>query len=194
MTPRRRRICRPLARGSRCAFARKCLTDYTIRNLIVKGLGRSLRCEIARLCSDDTVSILRDKASNSLEKFTWEKLLAEVKAVAPTLLSFFNAAQLLESPEEIRTQSLVCWWPLCVNIVVLFHPCFSSSCFLFSTLVMLPKRYLQYIMPQLNKSCELNITSIMHRCMIVCREWDFVSLTEVQSGLWINLVRVLTQK
>ena len=95
MTPRRRRICRPLARGSRCAFARKCLNDRTVRNLIVKGLGRSLRHEVARLCSDDTICILRNKASNSLEEFTWKKLLDEVKVVAPIhYLSFFKAAQL----------------------------------------------------------------------------------------------------
>lgn len=100
MTPRRRRICRPLARGSRCAFARKCLTDYTIRNLIVKGLGRSLRHEIARLCSDDAVSILRDKASSSLEKFTWEKLLAEVKAVAPTLFKFLQSCTTTRKPRR----------------------------------------------------------------------------------------------
>lgn len=90
MTPRRRRICRPLARGSRCAFAKKCLNDRTIRNFIVKGLGRSLRHEVARLCSDETMSILRNKDSNSLEEFSWEKLLEEVKVVAPTLFKFLH--------------------------------------------------------------------------------------------------------
>ena len=100
MTPRRRRICRPLARGSRCAFARKCLNDRTVRNLIVKGLGRSLRHEVARLCSDDTICILRNKASNSLEEFTWKKLLDEVKVVAPTLFKLLQSCTTTRKPRR----------------------------------------------------------------------------------------------
>ena len=91
MTPRRRQICRPLARGSRCAFARKCLKDRSMRNFIVKGMGVSLRHEIARLCSDDTVSILRSKTITTLKEFTWEKLLEEVREIAPTLFKLLHS-------------------------------------------------------------------------------------------------------
>lgn len=90
MTPRRRQLCRPLARGSRHAFARKCLKDRCIRNMIVKGVGVSLRHEIARLCSDDRASILQSKERSTLKEFTWEKLLTEVEEVAPTLLKLLQ--------------------------------------------------------------------------------------------------------
>ena len=100
MTPRRRRICRPLARGSRSAFARKCLSDRTMRNFIVKGLGRCLQQEVARLCSDDTVSTLRSKASDSLKKFTWEKLLDEVRELAPTLFKFLQSCTKTRKPRR----------------------------------------------------------------------------------------------
>ena len=100
MTPRRRRLCRPLARGSRCAFARKCLNDRIIRGFIVKGLGRSLQHEIAQVCSDNTVSILRDKAASTLKEFTWEKLLEEVKVLAPTLLKILQSCTKTRKPRR----------------------------------------------------------------------------------------------
>lgn len=90
MTPRRRQLCRPLARGSQRAFARKCLKDRCIGNMIVKGVGVSLRHEIARLCSDDRASILQSKERSTLKEFTWEKLLTEVEEVAPTLLKLLQ--------------------------------------------------------------------------------------------------------
>ena len=91
MTPRRRRICRPLARGSKTAFARKCLRDPSFRNAFTKGMGVSQRHEIARLNSDDVTSILRNKSSKVLNQFTWESLINEVKSVAPTLFHLLQS-------------------------------------------------------------------------------------------------------
>ena len=96
MIPQRRQLCRPLARGSRHAFARKCLKDRCIRNIIVKGMGVSLRHEIARLCSDDIASILQSNDRSTLKEFTWEKLLTELEEVDHTLL------KLLQSCTKIR--------------------------------------------------------------------------------------------
>ena len=64
MTPRWRRICKPLARGSKSAFARRCLQDHAFKNAITKGKGISLRHEIARLNSDDVEAILRNKSGS----------------------------------------------------------------------------------------------------------------------------------
>lgn len=100
MTPRRKRMCRPLARGSRCAFARKCLSDHTIRKFIVKGLGRCLQKEVARLCSDDSVCILRSKATDSLKSFTWENFLIEVRELAPTLFKFLQSCTKTKKPRR----------------------------------------------------------------------------------------------
>ena len=96
MIPQRRQLCRPLARGGRHAFARKCLKDRCIRNIIVKGMGVSLRHEIARLCSDDIASILQSNDRSTLKEFTWEKLLTELEEVDHTLL------KLLQSCTKIR--------------------------------------------------------------------------------------------
>ena len=98
LTPRRKQLCRPLVRGSRCSFARKCLKDNSIRKFIIKGMGVSLRHEVAHLCSDDTSFILRDTSSLSLKEFQWESLLNEAKALAPTLI------ELLYSCTKTKTQ------------------------------------------------------------------------------------------
>ena len=90
MTPKRRQICRPLARGSKSAFVRRCLKDGSFKKAITKGICTSLRREIALLTSDDVTSILRSKSSKTLNEFTWDSLLAEVRTVAPTLLSILQ--------------------------------------------------------------------------------------------------------
>jgi hypothetical protein len=90
MTPRRRRICRLLARGSKSAFTRGCLKDGSFKKAITKGICTSLRREIALLTSDDVTSILLSKSSKVLNEFTWDGLLTEVKRVSPTLLSILQ--------------------------------------------------------------------------------------------------------
>ena len=91
MTPTRRRICKPLIRGSRCALARRCLKDHVIRKFITKGVGLSLQHEIASLCSDKVDSILLDKSVQALETFSWEVVMEEMKTKAPTLLSILES-------------------------------------------------------------------------------------------------------
>ena len=115
MTLRRRRLCRPLARGSRCAFARKCLSDRIIRKFIVKGLGRSLQREIAQICSDNAVSILRDKATDALKTFTWRSWWKKLECWRPRYSTFCKAARRQEDQEGIKMPLLECWWPLCAD-------------------------------------------------------------------------------
>ena len=100
MTPRRRKICRPLARGSRCALARRCMSDRTIRKYIVKGMGVSLRHEVANLCSDDSAFALRNKNPNKLKSFTWEGLLNEAKELAPTLTDLLLSCTKTRKPRK----------------------------------------------------------------------------------------------
>ena len=91
MTPRRRQICRPLARGSRSTFARKCLSDRKVRNAIVKNLGVSLQKEVAQLCSEDGGSIINDKSTSAVKDFTWDRFLSEVQMLAPTLYNLLQS-------------------------------------------------------------------------------------------------------
>lgn len=91
MTPSRRRICKPLVRGSRCALARRCLKDRVVRKYITKGVGLSLQHEIASLCSDKVNSVLRDKSAQAIETFSWEAVIEEMKTRAPTLLSLLES-------------------------------------------------------------------------------------------------------
>ena len=91
MTPTRRRICKPLIRGSRCALARQCLKDCVLRRYINKSVGVSLQHEIAGLCSDKVESILRDKSVRALETFKWDSVMEEMKTRAPTLLSILES-------------------------------------------------------------------------------------------------------
>ena len=85
MTPRRRQLCKPIARGSRCSLARKCLKDNQIKKYITKGLGILLRKDIAQLCSDDS-GIMKH-----LTTLHWEELIQMMQVKAPTLLSVLRS-------------------------------------------------------------------------------------------------------
>lgn len=102
MTPSRRRICKPLARGSRCALARQCLRDCSIRKYIIKGLGLALQHELASLCSDMAESVLRDKHTQAIELFKWESVIEEMKCRAPTLLSLLESCTRTKTPRKNR--------------------------------------------------------------------------------------------
>ena len=81
MTPRRRKLCRPIVRSSHCSLARKCLQDQRVRGHITKNLGVSLRKEIAAL---------RPNVAN-LTEWRWEDMLDLVKLKAPTVLSLIQS-------------------------------------------------------------------------------------------------------
>ena len=80
MTPRRRKLCRPLARSSHCSLARKCLQDHHVKKHITKIMGVSLRKEIAALCPN---------VANFTE-WRWEDVLDLMKQKAPTLLNLLQ--------------------------------------------------------------------------------------------------------
>ena len=52
LTPKRKRVCKPLVRESLCSLAREALKNQEMRKVIVQYIGRDLHNEIARLCSD----------------------------------------------------------------------------------------------------------------------------------------------
>ena len=87
MTPRRRQLCKSLARGSHFALAQKCLRDHRVKKYITKGFGTLLRKEIAAHCSSD----------GSLTSLKWDDVLQLMKVKAPTLLP------LLQRCTETRT-------------------------------------------------------------------------------------------
>ena len=84
MTPRRWQLFRPLTRGNRNAFAKKCLKDHLIKQHIVKAMRTSLWHEIAKLCIDNACFILCKRENSCLKEFSWEQLLDEAKMLAPT--------------------------------------------------------------------------------------------------------------
>ena len=81
MTPRRRQLCKPLARDSHCSLAQKCLQDHRVKKYITKDFGISLRKDIAGLCSD----------ISNLTEMKWEDVLCLMKLKAPTLLSLLQS-------------------------------------------------------------------------------------------------------
>ena len=93
MTPRRRQLCKPLARGSHCALARKCLKDHRVKKYVTKGFGTLLRKEISRLCSDDG-------GITNLAELKWNDVLHSMTLHAPTLLALLQSCSKTRRPRK----------------------------------------------------------------------------------------------
>ena len=100
MTPRRRQICKPLARGSHCALARKCLRDNKVKKFITKGFGTLLHNDIASLCSDN------GGIRKNLTSLQWTNLLSLIKTKAPTLLSILQKCTKTKS-ERLNQNTII---------------------------------------------------------------------------------------
>lgn len=68
-------------------MAVECLKEPGTRKYLLKRIGMLVRNELISMCSDSTSSILRQQSVSELKEFSWEKLLAELRANAPVFLS-----------------------------------------------------------------------------------------------------------
>ena len=57
---------------------------------MVTEIGKVIRKEVKSLCSDKAASILKESDKSNLVQFTWEKVLAEIQLLAPTLLKLLQ--------------------------------------------------------------------------------------------------------
>lgn len=90
LTPRRRRIIKPLVRRSHYTSARQFLQDPKMRKHVVDEVGRIIHQEIMTLCSESSTSILNDKSNQILKCFTWKKLVPEFEKNTPILLTLLK--------------------------------------------------------------------------------------------------------
>lgn len=128
LTPNRKRLCKPLIRGSRYSLAKKCLEDVEVKKYLLKCIGVNLYNEIGVLTSKKT-QVLTDKSNQAMESFCWSTILKENSADVDRTQSSLDVDKLL-------LVSSVPYWPrIAINIQVYF----SASCLLSCTLVMHPK-------------------------------------------------------
>lgn len=100
LTPRRKRVVKPLVRRSHCTVVRHCLKDLRLRNHLISGIGQILQKEVASLCSGNTTSLLNDKSVNALETFSWDDLLDEIESRSPTLLALMKWCTKTKKPRK----------------------------------------------------------------------------------------------
>lgn len=98
MTPRRRKICKPLIRRNFGSFATKCIQNRTTKQAMIKTIGGVLNKEISALCSKKVQSILKGKSKESFEKFEVNAFVKELKCRAPTLLSILTSCLKTKTP------------------------------------------------------------------------------------------------
>ena len=92
LTPKRKGLCKSLARRNHAMLAKRCLQDSNIREYVIKGVGQILLREVSILCSNRGKSILRDKSNIALEKFNWKDIHDELCGTAPILVKLLKGA------------------------------------------------------------------------------------------------------
>ena len=109
ITPRRRKLFKPLVHTSYKSFAIQCVKKNKVtKAAIVRVLGQVLQTEIAAVSSDDFESLTRDKSKEALLNF--EKVVAtindEMKCKAPTVLAILMACLKTKKP-RINTDGVI---------------------------------------------------------------------------------------
>ena len=82
---------RAVARQSKSSMVSEVFKDTAAKKYVMKKIGILVRREIVQMCSDKTKSILSSQSMSDLKDFTWDKLLTELSANAPTLLSILQS-------------------------------------------------------------------------------------------------------
>ena len=91
ITPRRRKLFKPLVRTSYKSFAIQCVKKNKVTKAgIVRVLGQVLQPEIAAVSSDDFESLTRDKSKEALQKVV-ATINDEMNCKAPTVLAILMA-------------------------------------------------------------------------------------------------------
>lgn len=102
LTPSRKHIGKAVARGSRKAVAYESLNDPVTRKYVLAKVGSIVRSELACMCSDKTDSILRSQSASDMKHFEWDKLLSELEAHTPVLLSILQSCTQTRRPRPNR--------------------------------------------------------------------------------------------
>ena len=90
VTPKRRKICKPLIRRNYQSFAAKCVKSKCTQSAIIKEICQLVRKDVERICSDKVDSILRCASKESLKEFQLDILIHQFKDQAPTLLTIIE--------------------------------------------------------------------------------------------------------
>ena len=83
-------LTRSVARRNKAAVARQAIQNTGIRKCVMAILACNIQKEMTLLCSRKTSSMLRASSMDSLSKFSWKALSAELESISPTLYGFLK--------------------------------------------------------------------------------------------------------
>ncbi len=118
LTPSRRRLGKAVARSSKSSIAKACFTDPITTKYAMNYLGTLLRREIQVLVSHDTNSMLQSQDIRSMETFTWDVIMEELRLHAPKLLILFQAITETKQKDEHKRNGII---GMCVSILLKYR-------------------------------------------------------------------------
>lgn len=95
----------------------ECVKNPTTKRFLVKKLVQLLRKEMKKMCSDDVCSVLQNKSSEALCKFSWESLIKELSNNAPILLHILQGCTKTRKPRINREATI----GICAAILLRFR-------------------------------------------------------------------------
>jgi hypothetical protein len=106
LTPKRKRVGKAIARGSKKALAEECFKDPVIKKYMMAKLGKVFRSELGAMCSVKVSSILLKRSEDVYAEFSWDMLYAELKANAATFLSILESCTQTRRPRRNRKATI----------------------------------------------------------------------------------------
>ena len=85
-----KKLGRSVGRANRSAIARQVMKDDRIRTRVVELIGTHLGKEMKKLCTKEVTSVLRKADSDSVQQFTIQSIIEEMKTHAPSVLTILR--------------------------------------------------------------------------------------------------------
>lgn len=106
-----------MARGFNSSIVDECLKQDKTKKYLFKKLVQLLRQDIKKMCSGEVKSVFQNKSTEILGKFSWEMLVNELSANAPTLFEVLKGCTTTKKTRTNRAATI----GMCAAIVLQFH-------------------------------------------------------------------------
>lgn len=106
LTPKRKRVGKAIARGSKKAVVEECFKDPVVKKHLMAKVGRVIHSELSAMCSEKVSSVLLKRSKDAYNDFNWDTLYTELEVNASTLLSILQSCTKTRRPRPNRKATI----------------------------------------------------------------------------------------
>lgn len=176
LTPRRKRLGKAVARGFNRSVIEECLANEKIKKHLLRKQTQLLQKEMKKMCSHEVNSVLLNKSSKALGRFTWKSLIDELSVNAPLLFHILQGCTMTRTPRNNRIATI----GICATILLRFRHRNMNLVQRILSLILYAGHSGKQVHPPPDVLLHDYTCYHNNRCMSVFRSWMWWPVTELQ--------------